>query len=323
MLNRLGRRPRRVQRWFFATDVHGSTRCFRKFLAAAQVYSADVLLLGGDIAGKGIVPIIAEADRYTASFQGERLAVEAAGLESLRERITFNGFYPHTCGPEGLEQLRDPHFRAEVFARLIRAQVTEWNDLAATRLSADVRCIVTPGNDDPWMLDDELNAAERLEFPEGQLVRVGPVQLASLGGVNPTPWHTEREYTEADLADQIDTIVRDWEPEDGRLAFNFHCPPLASGLDTAPELDDSLRPIVRHGQVQVASMGSRAVRDAIRRYQPTVTLHGHIHEAQGVYRIGQTRCFNPGSDYSSGVLKGIVVDLDARGECCGYVFTAG
>ena len=57
----LGRRKdasarRRALRIFFATDVHGSERCFRKFLAAATVYEAEVLLLGGDVAGKGLVP---------------------------------------------------------------------------------------------------------------------------------------------------------------------------------------------------------------------------------------------------------------------------
>ena len=50
----------RALRIFFATDVHGSDRFFRKFLAAATVYEAEILLLGGDVAGKGLVPIRAE-----------------------------------------------------------------------------------------------------------------------------------------------------------------------------------------------------------------------------------------------------------------------
>ncbi len=31
---------------YFATDLHGSSKCFRKFLNAGQVYGADVLILG-------------------------------------------------------------------------------------------------------------------------------------------------------------------------------------------------------------------------------------------------------------------------------------
>lgn len=34
-------------RIFFATDVHGFDRCFRKLLAAARAYEAHALLLGG------------------------------------------------------------------------------------------------------------------------------------------------------------------------------------------------------------------------------------------------------------------------------------
>ena len=39
-------------RLFYATDVHGSERCFRKFLNAAEFYGADAVLLGGDITGQ-------------------------------------------------------------------------------------------------------------------------------------------------------------------------------------------------------------------------------------------------------------------------------
>jgi Icc-related predicted phosphoesterase len=54
------RAKKRALRIFFATDVHGSDRCFRKFIAAAETYDADALILGGDIAGKGLVPIRSE-----------------------------------------------------------------------------------------------------------------------------------------------------------------------------------------------------------------------------------------------------------------------
>ena len=46
-----GRPKKRALRIYFATDIHGSDRCFRKFLAAAESYEADALVLGGDIAG--------------------------------------------------------------------------------------------------------------------------------------------------------------------------------------------------------------------------------------------------------------------------------
>jgi len=43
---------------FFATDVHGSDICWKKFINAGKFYKADVIILGGDMTGKAIVPII-------------------------------------------------------------------------------------------------------------------------------------------------------------------------------------------------------------------------------------------------------------------------
>ena len=45
---------------------------FRKFLAGGKIYGAQALILGGDIAGKAIVPLVMNGDkRYWYRFQGE------------------------------------------------------------------------------------------------------------------------------------------------------------------------------------------------------------------------------------------------------------
>ena len=71
------KKRQRALRIFFATDVHGSDRCFRKFVNGADAYDADVLLLGGDVAGKGLVPVRRENGSLTAEVRGER--VDRAG----------------------------------------------------------------------------------------------------------------------------------------------------------------------------------------------------------------------------------------------------
>ena len=43
---------------YFATDVHGSEICWKKFIAAAKFYDVDTLILGGDMTGKAVIPII-------------------------------------------------------------------------------------------------------------------------------------------------------------------------------------------------------------------------------------------------------------------------
>jgi Icc-related predicted phosphoesterase len=316
-------RPARAQRWFFATDVHGSDRCYRKFLAAARVYEADVLLLGGDVAGKAIVPIVGEGGQYQYVFQGAEHTVRDDGLAAARERISFNGFYPYMCDEGEREKLHDVVRRAEVFDELIAEQLRGWIKMTEERLDDSIPCIITPGNDDPDTVDQVLAVSDRIAFTERRVSQFGPVRLASLGNTNVTPWNTEREYDEETLCAQIDEMLTDETPAESGLVFNFHCPPFGTGLDTAVELDDDLRPVTRAGGVVEIPVGSTAVREAIERFQPTVGLHGHIHESRGVRRLGRSRCFNPGSDYASGVLAGLIVDFDQHGDYLDHIFTSG
>jgi Icc-related predicted phosphoesterase len=58
-----------LTRIFFTSDVHGSDVCFMKFINAAKVYQVDVLILGGDVTGKMIVPIVRQPDgTYFSEF---------------------------------------------------------------------------------------------------------------------------------------------------------------------------------------------------------------------------------------------------------------
>ncbi len=316
-------RRRRALRIFFATDVHGSDRCFRKFLAAAKVYEADALVLGGDVAGKGLVPVVAENGSLSAEVRGEQVSVPAAEEERLRAEINMIGFYPVTMDQDELARLeQDPGEVDRLFREEIVAQIRRWCELAGERLEPGVRCIITPGNDDPIEIDSVLRDAPRIECPEGELCELGPVMMASLGDVTPTPWNTEREYSEDELAQRI-AAVMDQVPEGQPSVVNFHCPPYGSGLDIAPELDDTLKPVIRGGRPSFVPVGSKAVREAIKRYEPVVGLHGHIHESRGAQKLGRTLCLNPGSEYTADLLRGAVVDIAQDGSYLDFLLTAG
>jgi uncharacterized protein len=316
-------RRRRGLRIYFATDVHGSERCFRKFLAAARIYEADALVLGGDIAGKGLVPVTADNGSLSAEVRGEPVTVPADEEGRLNAEINQLGFYPVQLDPSAIAALEEnPAEVDRLFREEIVKQVRRWCELAQERLDPRVRCIITPGNDDPIEIDPVLRAAERIECPEAELCELGPVLMASLGDVTPTPWNTEREYSEDELAERIAAIM-DQVPPGHASVINFHCPPYGSGLDTAPELDPDLKPIVRGGRPSFVPVGSHAVRDAIKRYEPVVGLHGHIHESRGAQKIGKTLCLNPGSDYTADLLRGAVVDIAQDGSYLDFLLTAG
>lgn len=316
-------RKTRALRIFFATDVHGSEVCFRKFLAAAKVYQPDVLILGGDFAGKGLVPVLRQDGELHARVSGENVTVPLAEWDRLAAEVGRAGFYPVRMEAEELAALEDdPAALDRLFRREIAAQMQRWCDLAEERLDPGVRCIITPGNDDPVEADAVLAASGRVECPELELCDLGPVTMASLGVVPYTPWNTERECSEDELGKQISEML-DQLPAGRSCILNIHCPPYASGLDDAPELDATLKPVIRGGRPSIVPVGSHAVREAIKRYQPVMGLHGHIHESRGAQKIGRTLCVNPGSDYSSGVLRGAVVDIADDGTCLDFLLTTG
>ena len=303
--------------------MHGSDRCFRKFLAAAESYEADALILGGDIAGKGLVPIRSDNGSLSARVRGEMVTVPRAEEDRLRAEINRLGFYSVITDAKEVERLEnDPPYLISAFERAIIEQIEDWCRLADERLAPKVRCIITPGNDDPKAIDSVLKSASRIESPEAELCELGPVLLASCGDVTPTPWNTEREYSEEELGRRLEAIL-DPAPPGSKVVVNFHCPPYGSGLDFAAELDDTLRPVIRGGRPSIIPVGSKAVREVIKEYGPVVGLHGHIHESRAAQKIGSAMCLNPGSDYSADVLRGAIVDFAEDGSYIDFLFTTG
>ena len=91
--------------------------------------------------------------------------------------------------------------------------------------------------------------------------------------------------------------------------FNLHVPPYDSKLDTAPAVQSDLSVKTSMGQPMSGPVGSTAVRGAIERYQPLLSLHGHIHESAGAVHIGRTLAINPGSEYGEGILRGALIRI--------------
>jgi Icc-related predicted phosphoesterase len=309
---------------FFATDIHGSERCFRKFLNAGAFYGADVLVMGGDMTGKMLLPVVHLADgRYSASVAGRERTVTAEELPALKALIGNGGFYAHECSPEELAALReDPAAVDALFRTLMTATLDRWLALAAERLDGRV-CLMAPGNDDPAFVDALLDGADAIVNPEGRVVRLpGGFELISVGTSNPTPWDTPRELPEPELEALIEASAALVErPE--RAIFNLHVPPRDTPIDQAVLLDAELRPVLESGSPVIGGVGSTAVRASLQRHQPMLGLHGHIHESRGEARLGRTVSLNPGSEYGEGVLRGVLVTLSEKKGLRGWQFVAG
>lgn len=299
---------------FFATDIHGSERCFIKFINAAKFYQANVLILGGDITGKALVPIVRQpgTSNYKAEYLGEQATLESQeAIEAFERQVRHSGAYPFRTTREELAAMEsDRKLVDKLFTRLMVESVERWCAIAEERLrGSGIRCYIDAGNDDEPAIVDVLKQASYVEMPEGRVMMIDDEhEMVSSGFANTTPWHAPRDIPDEELSTFIDNMAcRLKAPE--RAVFNIHVPPYATGLDIAPLLTGDLKPVVVGGEIATGPVGSKAVRAAIERYQPLVSLHGHVHESRGVNKIGRTTCLNPGSEYGDGNLRAALVNL--------------
>jgi Icc-related predicted phosphoesterase len=307
---------------FFATDLHGSEMCWRKFLNAAKFYDADILICGGDMTGKAIVPIVQENGHFTFTLAGVQQAVGADQVGDVEAQIRRKGYYPLQMSLERLHELdNDEKVRAETFQRVMLEGVDRWMGMAADKLrGTGVRCFVCPGNDDEMEVDDVIRRSDLVELGEGRMVDIDGWTMISTGWSNHTPWNTHREETEEALGDRIEAMAKQ-VPDASRAIFNLHCPPFKSGLDEAPAIDADLK--LLHGGRALRPVGSTAVRTAIEKHQPLLSLHGHIHESKGAIKIGKTLSINPGSSYEEGMLMGAIIQLDPNKGIKSYQLVNG
>ena len=312
-------------RVFFISDVHGSNKCFRKFLNAAKFYNANVLILGGDITGKVMTPIVEIDGGFRCAYKGTEMVLNGGSeVEEFKKKAAESGEYTHVISPSDFQELEaDPAKVKELFRQLMVERVREWVALAEERLGkTSVKCFISPGNDDLVDVDPVLSSSSYVVNPEEKVMDIdGGHEMITLGYTNRTPWNSPREVDEDVLARKIErmtNLVRNMKS----AIFNIHVPPIDTILDQAPRIGEGLKIVVRAGSVEMISAGSTACKAAIMKHQPMLGLHGHIHESRGIVKLGRTTCANPGSEYSEGILRGFLSDIDGD-RIKSYILTSG
>ncbi len=306
---------------FFVTDIHGSNVCYRKFLNALRIYEVDVGILLGDLTGKVLIPLVERVGGgWETTFMGSPVQVETEeDLAKLKKTIEMVGYYWVHLSPDEFRALKaDQSAQDQLFKQLVLARLREWIALADERLAGTpFKVYMAPGNDDYLEVDEIISDSATIVNCNDKVVMVGDHEMATFAWTNPTPWDTPREKPDEELEPMLEALIAQIRNVSSSI-FNFHAPPYGYALDLAPELSKDL--------VQAADrkihVGSRAVAKMIQKYQPLLGLHGHIHESRGVQKIGRTTIVNPGSEYSEGILKGVVLILQ-KGKLKDYVFTSG
>ncbi len=314
-----------VTRLYYASDIHGTEGLWRKFLGAATAYRAGVIVMGGDVAGKVVVPLLERADgSCEMELFGRRERLDDAGqVADAEARVRANGMYPHRMSVAEAARVAtlDEQAREDWFAGVMLQTFERWLALADERLrDSEVRCFLMPGNDDPPGIDAALERAHRVEACDERIVEFDGYRMVSLGYSNITPFHSPRELDEQELYRRVERLAEQLE-DSSRAIFNLHVPPYDSSLDTAAELDENLGVVTIGAEPKLIPVGSTAVRELIERYQPLLALHGHVHESPGATHIGRTLCLNPGSAYHTGRIAGCLVKLE--GDRARHQFVTG
>ena len=294
----------------FTTDVHGSDVCWKKFVKAIDHFGADIAILGGDLTGKMVIPVVEDGTEYSYNLFGTDNRIPADQLETECAKISNAGYYPYLCNKEEVERLTgDTKAQDEIFNRLMVERMEKWLNLASEKFKGERKLYVSPGNDDRFVIDDALKRSDSVVACEGELVNLPDgYDMVTCGWVNPTPWNTSRELPDEKLEPMFEALMSKAQSY-SKLICNFHAPPYNSGLDTAPRVNPDLSVKVGFGGIEFDRMGSKAVRKMIEKYKPLLGLHGHIHESAGFRRLGRTLCVNPGSEYAEGVLRGYLIFL--------------
>ncbi|MFX1520122.1 MAG: phosphoesterase [Promethearchaeota archaeon] len=302
-----------LTRILFASDIHGSKLVWVKFLNMIEEYKANVAIMGGDLSAKEILPIIhnVNSNSYYATLFGRKYDVKSKQeLNELQERAKAFGILPLITDNNELQRISDDKkYQRKIFEDLDAASILEWIDIAKNRsLDKNLKLIMITGNDDSRKIDEILRTDDLILYPDRGLDLDAYHKLISFEYVNPTPWNSPRELSEKKLKKKLEKVFNSVDDYDHVVAA-IHAPPFKSGLDNAPTLDLEKRPIHVLGAPLYSSVGSKAVREVIEKYQPKLTLHGHIHESGGFTYIGRTLSINPGSDYDGGILRAYLIDL--------------
>ena len=324
----------------YAADFHGSNVCYKKFLNALKMYNADAGIIMGDLCGKMINPLVKQNDgSYHATILGQNIvAGTEEQLQKIENDIASMGNYSFRTTTEEMEQLKTEgksiegrideraaklRLSAGKIDGIFHNQVTErmryWMELAEERLSdSGIEVFMGAGNDDIMEVDDIIEKSTVITHADDNKVIIkDEFEMISSSWSNPTPWDTERELPEEELEKKLESLASSVENMKTAI-FNFHVPPYDTLIDQAPKLSKDLVPSADES----IPAGSKAISNIITKYQPMLGLHGHIHESRGIVKLGKTTCINPGSEYTEGILRAVLVMMK-KGKMKDYMFISG
>src|SRR5208337_1340156 len=246
----------------FATDLHGDRTKYSRLVEVAKDFKAEVIINCGDMLPKG-KDILNQGEFITDYLDGYFSELNAAGIYHLS--------YLGNDDLQMFDQLFDDTcgkypYIINLAQRKFEVQGYEFIGMNWV-------------TDYPFLLKDRCRRdSDDYEFP---------MQYGK--GLLSTPMGLREIRDWFSYARTLPTIEQEMNrlPKPKNMAksvYVIHMPPYKLGLDKCA-----------HGE----DVGSKAIYDFILKYQPRLSLHGHIHESPeltGKWRaeLGKTICVQPG-----------------------------
>jgi uncharacterized protein len=296
----------------FASDLHGSDLVFNKILNNAVFHNVNAVIIGGDISGKSLTPIIEfQENKFKYNYFGENRIISKDQIEDSIKSISNLGSYPIVMSEDQYDEILNNEKKFKnTFIQLIQGRLENWLKLAEEKLKKrSIRFIIMCGNDDDFILDDTIKKSDYAENPDQQSVKINDIMLIGESLTNYTPFNCPRDVEENKIELSLSVKLKKINLQKPFILIS-HAPPFNSSLDNVTKLDNNLKPVVLNGSPVIIPAGSKVIRNVIEDQSPIMSLHGHIHESAGYTYIGNTLCINAGSSYNSGILQAYIISID-------------
>jgi Icc-related predicted phosphoesterase len=262
--------------FYFVSDLHGRVKCYQKLFSAIQQNIPNAVFLGGDLLPSGSL-YFGKNDIFKNSFIDDFLVPELLKLRGVLKK-NFPQFFI-ILGND------DARMEEAVILRHDRENLWKYmHNRKTTFMGYQIygySCVPpTPFALKDWERYDVSHFVDSgaLAPEEGRL----------------TSAVSEKEIRDRTIQDDLENLRAG--DSLAQAIFLFHAPPYQTRLDRAA-LDDRF---VEHVPLDV-HVGSIAIQRFIQRWQPLVTLHGHVHESARLTgfwqeKIGRTYAFSAAHD---------------------------
>lgn len=284
----------------FTADLHGNEGQYRKLVKYAIQSKADFVVIGGDLAPKGL-----PAETYILTqrhFLEDRLPRLVAPLKEKNpdaRLFLMLGNDDCSCNLNVLEKNNGRLYEIMHNKRFALADGYELVGYGSVP--------ITPFGIKDWEKFDLTRIPAHLEAEYAQR----KAWNYNLTGVISSPIGFKR-HTFDKNSENVDSVQKDLESalflaNYEKTIYAMHSPPSNTDLDKVLFSDK--------GMLMPVSVGSFAIREFIEKHQPYATLHGHIHESADITgnfkeQIGSTTCISAANYDTRITLSVIEFDLD-------------